>query len=146
MITNLECLKDCFPNKKGQNSNSCLGSLLDDVIINGVCPTITADYEYQDIYFVNYDYCSFSEGYISSGTCSELTENLLLEDACRNQVFEQQSFIQNTLLQLIFNSCKDSVVIEYIEFDISLFGFRRNDINLGLRLVKNLLENFATIF
>jgi len=123
VVTNLECLKDCFRNQTGrqrQQAVHCVHSLISDVLQKGVCafpePPEYIDYEYYDfgsgdfprqseeIYPTNpgciWDDSDFLPTIIE-GTCSPATEELLLSRDCLYDVFEQLGFISGTITQII---------------------------------------------
>eukprot|EP00092_Neocalanus_flemingeri_P036130 GFUD01039335.1.p1 GENE.GFUD01039335.1~~GFUD01039335.1.p1 ORF type:complete len:617 (-),score=141.95 GFUD01039335.1:13-1863(-) len=58
----------------------------------------------------------FNQTVVDQGTCSKKTEKLLLKKKCRKEIMEEQGFIQNTLLQLIQNSCNHNVSEYYVNF------------------------------
>jgi len=109
LIENLPCLQDCFLT----GPDSCLTSLLNDVINNGICnlPLGPGIYPFGE--------CVISGSTIISGTCTDTTGDLLKTEECRRVVFEQQSFVWATLLELIYNSCTDDVGSFYSDFQIS---------------------------
>jgi len=103
LIEDLRCLTDCFENKP----DSCVTALLNDVISNGVC------FEGPGIYPVNSS-CTLDPlfGFVTLGTCSEVTETLLQTTQCLTDIFEKQGIIITTVVNLISASCR---------FEISLF-------------------------
>merc|ERR1712106_151962 len=125
LIQNLTCLQDCFSSDEN-DENFCITSLLEDVISKGVCD-LTDEYGYNPgpgIYpavdcvmdYIEYADYGYNATFIDQGTCSSKTDKLLLSKKCRKEIMEQQGFIQNTLVQLIQNSCNHTVSQFYVNF------------------------------
>merc|ERR1711892_289674 len=125
LIKDLTCLRDCFSSDESAD-DFCISSLLNDVRKNGVC-NLTDDYGYNpgpgiyepvkdcEMGLVASSY-GFDETVIKEGTCSSKTEKLLSTEKCRREIMEEQGFIQNTLLQLVQNSCNHNVSEFYVTF------------------------------
>jgi hypothetical protein len=117
LVQDLPCLLDCFK----EDEESCVSLLLNDVISKGVCNLTEPNGENlgPGIYEES-DSCEtvFNKpGYtINGGTCSNRTEDLLVERKCLKDIFEQQEFIINTILSLIFTSCRDNVGDVFFDF------------------------------
>ena len=137
VITNLECLKDCFRNSGGKSH--CINSLIEDVLNFGICrfrnssipeclydctvetlpPTCPG--QYFGIYKINNE-CELGcniEGqfaFIENGTCSKKTEKLLAEEKCINEVFQQPKFILDTIIAIIQWSCTEDVSLIFNSF------------------------------
>merc|ERR1711892_359235 len=126
LIKDLTCLRDCFSSEESAD-DSCISSLLNDVIKDGVCD-LTDEYGYNPgpgIYKPVNEECvmgvvassyGFDQTVIDVGTCSSVTEGLLSTEQCRREIMEEQGFIQNTLLQLVQNSCNHTVSEFYVNF------------------------------
>merc|ERR1712106_984479 len=125
LIQNLTCLQDCFSSDEN-DADFCITSLLKDVISRGVCD-LTDEYGYNPgpgIYqevecvmdYIEYADYGYNATFIDQGTCSSKTDKLLLNKKCRKEIMEQQGFIQNTLVQLIQNSCNHTVSQFYVNF------------------------------
>jgi len=125
LIKNLSCLQDCFSSDMNDD-DYCITSLLNDVISKGLCD-LTDEFGYNPgpgIYdpvvkcvmtSVESNY-GFSETVIDQGTCTDETEALLMTKTCQREIMEEQGFIQNTLLQLLQNSCNHNISQFYVNF------------------------------
>lgn len=124
-MINPQCLIDCFnnptssgtphpPKSAPTNPNHCVHHLLYDLGVGGICANKFASAINIQ---VNPD-CTFDPtgSVILNGTCSTETEKLLLNSACKRDIFEQPGFIVNTILLLIVSSCKGTVSQDYLEF------------------------------
>jgi len=101
--------------------------LLTDVISKGICKILDEDGNIlgPGIYPLSED-CELVNTYENiKGTCSNETETILMSEGCLKDIFEQRNFIQDTLLHLIYYSCRENLVFQYAFFweDIN---FRRN--------------------
>ena len=85
--------------------DTCAASLVSDVISYGVCPLPF----HASPYSVSTE-CEFGEidnaTIIEKGTCKDKTERLIMERECLVNIYEQQEFIRDTLLYLIWSSCR----------------------------------------
>jgi hypothetical protein len=141
IITNLECLDDCFDNQiisNRQQTMRCFDSLISDVLDVGICysanftspaypeclDTDSCPANFEGIYKISSD-CTEAGNFcgIDQGTCSAETEELLSKQECVLELFEQQGFIQNTVMQLIQNSCSFKVSDIYTSFQQEANGF-----------------------
>jgi len=137
LIKDLTCLRDCFSSEESAD-DFCISSLLNDVIKDGVCD-LTDEYGYNpgpgiykpvkecEMGVVASSY-GFDQNVIDVGTCSSVTEGLLSTEQCRREIMEEQGFIQNTLLQLVQNSCNHTVSEFYVTFMQGNLGRRKRGV------------------
>jgi len=119
LVRDLKCLQDCYYDDR------CISLLLSDVIDKGVCD-LTDDYGYNPgpgIYepVVNCKMKTIQGDYgdqtvIGKGTCLPRTETMLSKQWCLKKIMSQPGFIQNTLTQLIQNSCSHKTSDIYVKF------------------------------
>jgi len=131
IVTNLECLKDCFPDRGGMRRNmvNCVNSLITDVTMNGICDPGFPLFPYDngtEIFQLNTNCESTDFGStITKGTCSYDTEKLLIETDCIYSVFEQPAFVRNTITNLILFGCTDEVSSKYTNLTGEISGQRQ---------------------
>ena len=134
-IPNLECLQDCFENNtvtNGEKSDHCVNALISDVMNNGICYAQNGTSDkcnndmtpacpplFEGVYPINYSLMcrDLFFGYATS-SCSKITENLLRGEDCLKDITKQQSFIRDTLVQLVEFSCVRDVLNGVSSFPI----------------------------
>ena len=109
LIKNLDCLEDCFDDEMGER---CIGKLLDDIKMNGVCDLSSNDDidPGSGVYQTNFTACAqYSnkplEPNIIIGTCSQETEDNLVKPECRQLILQQPGVILNTVTELKNSGC-----------------------------------------
>jgi len=117
LVKEPSCLLDCFPEKEDE----CIISLLNDVIRKGVCNVTNINgYDWSPGIYPQSEFCESSDEIntlnITKGTCSDETEALLLTYECLQSLMKQQEIVVDTLLALIFTSCRRPVVNFYSNF------------------------------
>ena len=98
MVEDVSCLLDCFSEPAG----NCVSALLHDIIARGVCRNNS------EVYPVFME-CDTKPQNIIRGTCSDITEELLVTEACKKIIAEQQHFILYSILVIIRASCRTEV-------------------------------------
>jgi len=99
-LANPGCLLDC-----GEQIHPCISSLIRDLLDNGVCCNA---HLYDDM--EQNDDCSFDdEMKILKGTCSEATEELLIDPACESARVIQSDRLRYTIDYLKLGSCSTKV-------------------------------------
>jgi len=96
VVADPACLRDCF------SQDSCLHSLLEDILSKGMC---------RDDTFSNYtlsDQCVISGDDIKTGTCSTETEDCLRKKGF-SLASEQPLIVQNSIFMMIYNSCTGDI-------------------------------------
>jgi len=130
IVTNLDCLKDCFPDPSGPN---CINSLIYDVTTDGVCDLGFSALPYDngtDIFKVSMNCETNNDStVITKGTCSVSTEELLTKTDCIYSVFRQPAFVRNTITNLVLFSCTDEVSSKYTDFAKEISGQTRSQSN-----------------
>ena len=120
VVSNLSCLQDCFPGgttARQASDNSCLGSVLRDVIgAGGICstqPGTTDIWGLTDTCDIKPDGCDNSTDppictfvpSILTGVCSAETEELMTTPGCQRAFNELPGIVQSTLREVIGESC-----------------------------------------
>ena len=129
LLANLSCLSNCFP-KDPSAPGFCITSLLRDVLKKKTCDflgnpgiwgiTSKCEIGTQTVKFNGTEY-SFRS--ITSGTCSQETEKLLLTEQCKSQIFYQPNILSFTLRTVIGYSCNTLVFISFEEWVNTPFYF-----------------------
>jgi len=117
LIGDLNCLDDCFQDELGM---FCMRRLLDDVKEKGVCNLDSNQgvNSNSGVYMTNNNCAQYSprpeEPDISIGTCSEETEENLVNNTCRQYILQLPPLILNTATELINSACSSDVSRQYV--------------------------------
>ena len=111
--------------------NTCVTSLLNDITSKGVCNITYMGLDLGPGIYPVSEECEFvdpDEPFITTkGTCSDITEKLLMTEQCLKIIYEKPRFIWNTIQTLIYTSCRFEVAAIYANFNDENFLVSRSN-------------------
>lgn len=110
LITNLDCLDDCYA------PNRCVNSLLDDYkAAGGICKGSFLDIYNPGLFPISEKSCELDGFILKTGLCSTKTKRLLRNrKSCINPLWSGKVEILRTVSSLILSLCEDNIWIEFL--------------------------------